>query len=91
MGLWRKIRHLLVENPSVSGGFSTSSASSVVASSTSGAAHLQFEDRLTAEAEWVALGLDERSADGKEYPRDMLDGLITQERIYTIVPSDEYP
>jgi hypothetical protein len=58
---------------------------------TSGAAHLQFEDRLTAAAEWVALGLDEQSAGGKEYPRDLLDGLITEERIYAIVPSDEYP
>lgn len=58
---------------------------------TSGGAHLQFEDRISAGEKWEALGLDHREIRGKEYPRDLLDGLLTRERIYAIVPSDEYP
>jgi hypothetical protein len=58
---------------------------------TSGAAHLQFEDRLTAEAGWRKLGLHEQTVGGRAYPRDLLDGLITPQRIYTLVPSDQYP
>jgi len=57
---------------------------------TSGAASLQFEDYASAKADWEALGLGVQTAGGKEYPRDLLDGLLTQERIYTIVPSDQY-
>lgn len=58
-------------------------------SDTSGGAHLQFEDRASAQARWVELGLDV-VVSGKEYPRDLLDGLMTRDRIYTIVPSDQY-
>ena len=57
---------------------------------TSGAAHLQFEDRLTAEEDWRKLGLEMQTVGGKEYPRDLLDGLFKEERIYTLVPSDQY-
>jgi len=58
---------------------------------TSGGAHLQFESRVTAGDQWTALGLDDLELGGQEYPRDLLDGLITQDRIYTLVPSDRYP
>jgi hypothetical protein len=55
-----------------------------------GSAHLQFEDRLTAAAGWNALGLGRISAAGKEYPRDLLDGLLQPDRIAAILPSDQY-
>ena len=58
---------------------------------TAGAAHFQFEDRATAGAAWDRLGLAPAWIDGKEYPRDLLDGLLTRDRIYAVVPSDEYP
>ncbi len=57
----------------------------------SGAAHFQFESRVTSGEKWNALGLDDREINDKKYPRDLLDGLITKERIYVIVPSDQYP
>ena len=57
---------------------------------TSGSAHFQFEANLTAGDEWAALGLSDRTVGGQVYPRDLLDGLLTEERIYTIVPSDRY-
>jgi hypothetical protein len=56
-----------------------------------GSAHLQFEDRLTAGPAWDMLGLGKVEDGGKEYPRDLLDGLIREDRIYAIVPSDQYP
>jgi hypothetical protein len=49
-----------------------------------GTAHIQFEDRATAGAEWEALGLGTVSAGGKEYPRDLLDGLMLRDRIYAV-------
>jgi hypothetical protein len=58
---------------------------------TSGGAHFQFESNLTAGEEWRRLGLSEIEHGGKVYPRDLLDGLITPERIYVVVPSDQYP
>lgn len=58
---------------------------------TSGGAHLQHEAWVTAGPEWSKLGLDTVSAGGKEYPQDLLDGLMARERIYTLVPSDQYP
>lgn len=58
---------------------------------TAGAAHLQFESRVSARQDWKELGLASVEIDGKEYPRDMLDGLITPERIRLVVPSDQYP
>ncbi len=57
----------------------------------SGAATLQFESRLTAGDCWKRAGLETVEIDDKEYPRDLLDGLMIKERIYTLVPSDEYP
>jgi hypothetical protein len=51
-----------------------------------GSAHLQFEDRRTAGAQWAALGLGKVSAGGKEFPRDLLDGLLKEERIYALAP-----
>jgi len=59
---------------------------------TAGGAHFQFESRVTAGQEWAELGLDHREVDEFHvYPRDLLDRLLKPERIYTIVPSDEYP
>jgi hypothetical protein len=57
----------------------------------SGGAFFQFEYNGTAGEKWKALGFDKRKTGGKEYPRDLLDGLLTKERIYAIVPSDQYP
>jgi len=57
---------------------------------TSGGAHLQFEDNATAKKKWQALGLGEQTIGWKTYPTKLLDGLITQERIYAIAPSDQY-
>jgi hypothetical protein len=51
-----------------------------------GSAHFQFEDRLTAGAQWTSLGLGKISAGWKEYPRDLLDGLLQRERIYALAP-----
>lgn len=57
---------------------------------TSGGAHLQFEANVTAGDRWAELGLGDYRAGGSSYPRDLLDGLITRDRIYAIVPSDQY-
>lgn len=51
-----------------------------------GAAHLQFESNQTAGHQWTALGLGATTVGGKEYPRDMLDGLMSIDRIYGISP-----
>ncbi len=56
----------------------------------SGGAHLQFEDYATAGDKWQRLGLGRQLIDEKEYPRDLLDGLLDQTKIRAIVPSDEY-
>ena len=56
-----------------------------------GGAAFQFEARLTAGDQWAELGLDDRSIGYKEYPRDLLDGLLRQDRIYAVVSSDRYP
>jgi hypothetical protein len=58
---------------------------------TSGGAHLQNEAWVSAGEEWSRLGLDTVAVGGKEYPRDLLDGLMRRERVYTLVPSDQYP
>lgn len=58
---------------------------------TAGGATFQFEARVSAGAEWDRLGLREVKRGNKTYPQDLLDGLITQDRIYAIVPSDQYP
>jgi len=57
---------------------------------TSGAAHLQHEAWVTAGEKWSNLGLDTMEVGGKQYPRDLLDGLVTRERIYALIPSDQY-
>ena len=51
---------------------------------TSGGASLQHEAWVSAGEKWSALGLD-------EVPRDLLKGLVQRERIYALVPSDQYP
>lgn len=59
---------------------------------TSGAAHFQFEARASAAKDWEELGLGDLSTiRWKNYPRDLLDGLITRERLRVHVPSDQYP
>jgi hypothetical protein len=61
---------------------------------TSGRAHLQFEDRRSAGAEWDALGLGRipdpppQWLSKKRYPDNLLDGLVTEERIYALAPAD---
>jgi hypothetical protein len=57
---------------------------------TSGGAHLQFEAPESARERWKALGITKVEIGGKEYPRDLTDGLLTRERIVAIVPSDRY-
>jgi hypothetical protein len=57
----------------------------------SGGAFFQFEYNGTAGEKWKALGLAPGKPGDTEYPRDLLDGLLTRERIYAIVPSDQYP
>jgi hypothetical protein len=58
---------------------------------TAGSAHIQLESTTTAQEEWEALGMIDKDSGGSVYPRDALDGLITQSRIVAFVPSDEYP
>jgi hypothetical protein len=59
---------------------------------TAGGATFQFEANVTAGEEWRELGLGPMQVhDYEEYPRDLLDGLITPERLYAVVPSDRYP
>jgi hypothetical protein len=58
---------------------------------TGGGAHLQFESRVSAGAEWDRLGLGHKQIGEREYPRDLLDGLLKPHRISVIVPSDQYP
>jgi hypothetical protein len=62
-----------------------------VITDTSGAAGFQFEYNGTAAEKWAALGLSKKSINGKVYPQDLLDGLLTKDRIYAVVPSDQYP
>lgn len=68
---------------------------------TSGGAHIQLEDYHSAGDDWVNLGLGYRNvsggiemytaSNGKTYPQDLLDGLMTESRIYALVSSDLYP
>ncbi len=57
---------------------------------TSGGCHLQFEDRYSAGERWEKLGLSHFEIDGRNYPRHLLHGLFTRERIYALVPGDQY-
>jgi len=59
---------------------------------TSGGAHLQFEAPESAQAEWERIGvLPGQAFGGGEFPRHALYGFMTQARIITLVPSDQYP
>ena len=58
---------------------------------TGGDTHLQLEDHITGGALWWTLGMHNYEVNGKMYPSRILDGLITQSRIYALVPSDQYP
>ncbi|OYW19801.1 MAG: hypothetical protein B7Z55_08225 [Planctomycetales bacterium 12-60-4] len=52
---------------------------------------LHFESRVSAEREWLALGLDDQTIRKTEYPRDLVAGLLTSDRIVAYPPSDQYP
>ncbi len=56
-----------------------------------GTSHLQFEDRKSAGPLWQRAGLGHIEINGREYPRDLLDGLVRQDRIFALVRSDQYP
>lgn len=59
---------------------------------TAGSTHFQLESTTSAMDEWAALGMvDTEYGDFNIYPRDALDGLITQDRIVAYAPSDLYP
>jgi hypothetical protein len=58
---------------------------------TAGSASFQFEANLSAGAEWQLLGLGASQLGNRVMPRDLLDGLMRPERIYAIVPSNQYP
>jgi hypothetical protein len=58
---------------------------------TGGNTHFQLEDHITGGALWRSLGMHAYEVDGKVYPARILDGLITQSRLYALVPSDQYP
>ncbi|GKY88146.1 hypothetical protein [Sinisalibacter aestuarii] len=55
-----------------------------------GSSHFQFEANISAGSDWAALGLSRRGGGDYVLPRDLLDGLVTRDRIYAIVPSNEY-
>lgn len=58
---------------------------------TSGGTHLQFEAPQSAADDWQRLGLfPQQNLNGKVFPRDGLDGLIREDNIITIAPSDQY-
>lgn len=57
----------------------------------SGGSAMQFESRLTAGDIWAQVGLERMQVGWKEYPRDLLDGLLTPDRLYALVSSDQYP
>jgi hypothetical protein len=59
---------------------------------TAGGHTLHFEAPESAQAEWERIGvLPGQSIGGVEYPRFTLSKFLTQDRIVTIVPSDQYP
>lgn len=58
---------------------------------TSPANLFHFESRVTAEKEWLELGLESKKVGRYEYPRDLMDLVLTPERIVAHVPSDQYP
>jgi hypothetical protein len=56
-----------------------------------GGPSVQFEDFKSSQSEWDALGLGSQTVNGKTYPHDLLDGLLTPSRVYALVPSNQYP
>jgi len=59
---------------------------------TAGGHALHFEAPESAQAEWERIGvLPGQSIGGIEHPRFTLHQFLTQDRIITIVPSDQYP
>jgi len=58
----------------------------------SGGATFQFEANVSARSEWAKLGLARKlGPEGTVLPLDLMDGLITPDRIYAIVSSQKYP
>jgi hypothetical protein len=66
---------------------------------TSGSAKIQLEAVETAGKRWADLGVLQKAPDGtygsyayggKTYPRDLLDGLMQQARIYALGSSQSY-
>jgi hypothetical protein len=51
----------------------------------------QFECRVTAGKAWDELGLGYLKVKDREYPRDLLEGLVRPENVTAYAPSDEYP
>jgi hypothetical protein len=58
---------------------------------TSPGALFQFECRMSAGKSWDKLGLGALTVRDKVYPRDLLEGLFSPERVVAYVPSNEYP
>ncbi len=57
---------------------------------TAGGIQVQLEALESAWDEWADLGLLPTLHDGRMFPRDALDGLMTEARLRAYVPSDEY-
>ncbi|HUQ68646.1 MAG TPA: hypothetical protein VM165_03925 [Planctomycetaceae bacterium] len=51
---------------------------------------LQFESNVTAEKKWAKLGFDTVKVLKDEYPRDLVNGLFTADRVVAYAPSDQY-
>ncbi|MFN4242340.1 MAG: hypothetical protein ACK4PI_03790 [Tepidisphaerales bacterium] len=62
-----------------------------IISDNSGGAFFQCESNETAADKWKALGMHRQVVGDREFPRDLLDGLLKPGRIYAVVPSDQYP
>ncbi|WP_448204591.1 hypothetical protein [Azospirillum sp. sgz302134] len=59
---------------------------------TGGSGSLEFEANASAEDRWRKLGFNRVEArNGKVYPRDLLDGLLSPDNIVAFAPSDAYP
>lgn len=58
---------------------------------TAGCTQFQLESNASAMAEWAELGMVDTQYGWNMYPRDALDGLITEDRIVAYAPSDLYP
>jgi hypothetical protein len=61
-----------------------------IVTDTAGAAFLQFEAMVSAGDEWERIGFGDQRIDRLRYPRDLLDGLVTADRLRVLVPSDAY-